>query len=214
MQTHLANIDQSVVVVLDMQPNFLKAVIDSEQILQRSLFFLEISKLLNVPVLVTEQNPLKMGGVDPQLSEVMEEEYPLFAKMSFSCSGSEPFLQHLKKPNRKQVFLIGIETHICMNQTAQALTDLGYEVFVICDAISARTALAHQIGLSRIKQGGSILTHSESVAYEWMESAEHPDFREVLELVKKYTVEEDSLLYAMAAQEAGPLGIYWNTPPL
>ena len=214
MGTCLARQEQSVIVAIDPQPNFLKALPDPEPMMLRGLFLLEASKLLEIPVLISEQNPLKMGGLDPRISEVIGEDHPLYGKMSFSCCGSTSFLEHLKNLNKKQVILWGIETHICVNQTAQNLMQLGYEVFVAADAVAARSTSAHHLGLMRIKQAGAILAHTESIAYEWIKSAENPVFRDFLEVVKKYSELEESLPYSVAVQESGPLGIYWNTPPL
>ncbi len=214
MGKNLARLEDSVVVALDPQPNFLKSITDSEQFMLRGLFLLEVSALLEVPILITEQNPLKMGGIDPKISEAIGEDYPLYGKMSFSCCESGPFLDHLQKLGKKQIILWGLETHICVCQSALQLTQKGFEVFVAADALGARSALAHHIGLSRIKQSGVVLTHTESVVYEWIKNAENPAFREVLSLVKKYADLEESLPYSVITQETGPLGMYWNTPPL
>lgn len=214
MGINLARLEHSVVVAIDPQPNFLKSITDSEQLMLRGLFLLEVSALLEVPILITEQNPLKMGGVDPKISEAIGEDYSLYGKMSFSCCGSEPFIEQLQKLNKKQIFLWGIETHICVCQSAIQLMQKGFEVFVATDAVGARSGSAHHIGLSRIKQSGAILTHTESIAYEWIKNAENPSFREILDFVKKYTELEQSLPYSVVTQDTGPLGMYWSTPPL
>lgn len=87
----------------------------------------------------------------------------------------------------KQVVLVGIETHICMLQTALDLLRIGKQVFVVGDAVGARSAERHEMGLRRIEAAGAVIVHSESIVYEWLGTAEHPRFRDVLALVKEYS---------------------------
>lgn len=82
--------------------------------------------------------------------------------------------------------LTGIETHICMSQTALDLIAAGYRVTLCTDAAAARTQDRHLAGVRRIEAAGAMLVHTEAVAYDWMRSAEHPLFREVLALVKQF----------------------------
>jgi len=104
--------------------------------------------------------------------------------MTFSCCGIEPFNASLA--GKKQVVLTGIETHICVNQTAHNLLDAGYDVIVCDDAVSARSINRHKVGLKRLRDAGMTLAHTESIAYEWAGSAEHPKFRDMLALVKNH----------------------------
>ena len=104
--------------------------------------------------------------------------------MAFSALGSSEFCETLKKTGRRQVVLVGLETHICVSQTAQGLLDLGYEVVVCPDGVSSRTREAHKLGMERIRDAGVVPAHSESIAYEWLGSADHPDFKAFLAIVK------------------------------
>jgi nicotinamidase-related amidase len=104
--------------------------------------------------------------------------------MSFSCSGCDLFRRRFVNAEPCQVVLVGVETHICVNQTAHDLLDLGHTVIVCADAVSARTEDRHTLGLGRLRDAGAIVAHSESVVYEWMRSADHEKFREVLKIVK------------------------------
>lgn len=178
--------ESSVLVVVDIQPSFFSGIVDGERILERTEFLLRVARTMDVPVLTTEQYPSRMGGTHERLLPLLGNGTAM-AKMSFSCSGCEAFQTQVNALNRKQVVLVGIETHICVSQTAHDLLRSGYEVIIGADAISARTLDRHKIGLKRIRDAGAVTAHTESIAYEWMESADHPKFRDILKIVKEYT---------------------------
>jgi nicotinamidase-related amidase len=169
-------------IVVDLQPSFLKAIHESERVLARSEFLARAAHLLEVPALATVQNPDRMGGLDERFLPLLSR--PVESKMAFSCMGCAPFVEALEALGRKQAVLVGIETHICITQTALHLLDKGFQVVVCPDAASSRTLDRHEIGLHRLRDAGVALAHSESVAYEWMGGANHPKFRQALELVK------------------------------
>lgn len=179
----LARLEDSILVVIDMQPSFVNGIWRSEEILKRTKFLVECATSLGVPILATEQNRERMGATEPELAALIGNE--AIDKMTFSCCGIEHFNDQLM--GKKQAVLVGIETHICVNQTAHHLVENGFEVIVCADAVSARTEDRHDIGLSRLRDFDVTVAHSEAVVYEWMQSADHPKFREVLALVKQYT---------------------------
>lgn len=155
---------------------------EAERVLARSSFLLQAANLLEVPVLATEQNPGRMGGTDPRvLSHLKSTALP---KMSFSCCGSGDFMAQLSALGRRQAILVGIETHICVSQTAVDLLNGGFEVMVCPDAVSARTVEMHKLGMERMRDSGTLPIHTEAVAYEWMGSSEDARFRDMLALVK------------------------------
>lgn len=156
---------------------------ESERVLRRTQFLVEVARTLGGTVIATEQNPDRMGGTAESLLPLLSE--PPASKMTFSCSGCELFQRHFVNATPMQVVLVGIETHICVTQTTHELLDLGHEVILAGDAVSARTEDRHTLGLQRLRDAGAVVAHSESIAYEWMKTAEHPNFREVLEIVKR-----------------------------
>lgn len=183
MFARLAECESSVLAVVDVQPAFMKAIWQAERVLARTQLLLKIANALQVPALATEQNPTRMGGTDESVLSALFT--PPMAKMAFSCAGCESFLEALQQGARKQVVLVGIETHICISQTALQLAESGFSVFVCEDAVSANSEEKHRIGLERLRCAGIAIAHTESIAYEWMRSAEHPAFREVLNIVKE-----------------------------
>lgn len=184
MSAGLLDVSESVLVVVDLQPTFMTGIVERERVLARSKFLISCAALLCVPILATTQNATRMGGMDPSLVDVLASAEPFIDKMAFSCAGSEHFLRRLERTDRTQVVVCGIESHICVCQTAVDLFALEYEVFLAADAISARSQDAHEIAMRRVSDNGGWITHSESCVYEWMRSADHPQFREVLGLVK------------------------------
>jgi len=180
------NAESSIVVVVDMQPTFLNGCVEHEQILNRSKFLVECAAKLEVPMVATVQYPDRMGGTEESLHALIQGE--TFPKMVFSCCGSEGFNAVMESTRSQQVILVGIETHICITQTALDLLEQGYEVYLAVDAISSRSAQSSKIGLQRLRDAGAWVCHTESVVYEWMKSAESPAFKEVLQIVKRYPV--------------------------
>ncbi len=181
----LARLEDSVVIVVDMQPTFLDGCWRSAEVLNRVKFLVASANLLGVPVLATEQYSERMGGTEPSLAELIGES--ALDKMTFSCCGIASFNEALGRLKRKQVVLVGIETHICINQTAHHLvSQVQNEVVVCVDGVTARTEDRHRIGMERIRALGCTPAHTESVVYEWLGSASHPQFKDALKLVKHY----------------------------
>ena len=180
----LASRDRACVVLIDVQDSFLKAIDGSGEVFRKCQFMLEIAQLLGIPVIATEQYPYRMGGTREELLPYLT--FLPIPKMCFSCAESPEFMAEIGQTGKTQVVLIGIETHICVNQTAHHLIDKEYEVILAADAVGSRTAGMHQIGLRRIELAGAAVAHSESIAYEWLHSAEDPLFRQALAIVKRY----------------------------
>lgn len=178
----LARAEDCVLVVVDIQPKFLEPIWEKERVLQRAQFMIECAQLLSVPILITEQVPEKMGGTHEKLLNTAGVER--ISKSTFSCWSEAEFRRAINRHKRAQCVLVGIETHICINQTAHDLMDEDVDVILATDGISARTRDMHDLALQRMADEGAALAHSESIVYEWMQDANHHAFRNVLELVK------------------------------
>jgi nicotinamidase-related amidase len=181
----LARLEDSVVIVVDMQPTFLDGCWRGPDVLKRVKFLVEAANLLGVPVLATEQYRERMGATEPGLAELIGEQ--ALDKMSFSCCGAGSFNEALASLNRTQPILVGIETHICISLTSHHLVNLPQNEVIVCvDAVTARSEDRHRIGMERIRGLGCTPAHTESVVYEWLGSASHPLFKDALKLVKQY----------------------------
>jgi len=176
--------EDAVIVVIDEQPTFLAAIHEAERVVHRTQFLLEAAKLLGIPVLATEQYPERMGGTHEAIAPLVSQ--PIVPKMAFSAAGAEAFVAQLEATQRNQVVLVGIESHICVTQTAVDLLGAEYDVFMAEDAISARSAGMHAVAMQRLRDIGAVITHTESVVYEAMGGADHAAFRDVLGLVKRF----------------------------
>ncbi|MEP0766399.1 MAG: isochorismatase family protein [Fimbriimonadia bacterium] len=176
--------DASALVVVDIQKPFLDPCDDKDRVVRRSRFLIQAARVMSIPILATLQYATRMGGMVPEIQEVLPEDCLPTDKLCFSCYGAEKFAMDLQASGRRQVVLCGIETHICINQTAHDLLHAGYTVGIPTDAVSARGKKNHKYALHRMANAGAILTNSESVVYEWLYQSGTPEFKQILELVK------------------------------
>jgi len=172
----------SVLLVIDMQPAFMGGIVEADRVSRRAEFLAACAQLMEIPVFATEQNRERMGGSAAWVAPCLTEEP--HDKMQFSAF--VPLVQAaIEATNRTQVMLVGIESHICVTQTALDLIEDGYYVHIAEDAVSARSQRAHEIAMRRLEKAGCEITHTESVVYEWMQTASAPEFRAVLAKVKQ-----------------------------
>lgn len=178
----LAALEDSVVIVVDLQPNFLKAIDQADRVVSRSKFLIESANCLGAPVIATTQNSDRMGGLDP----VLNFRGVTVDKMEFGCWANPDFRSAVLLSLRRQVILVGIEAHICVTQTALEMIEAGFEVSIATDAVSSRKPDHVKTATKRLRDAGVVITHTESTVYEWMRTAQHPQFRQVLEIVKAH----------------------------
>ena len=176
-------LDDTMVVLVDVQGQLAQLMHEKES-LHRSLEILvQGAKLLGVPIVWMEQIPSKIGPTLECLSRHLGGQSPI-AKHSFSCCGEPEFLRALEELDRKQVVLCGIESHICVFQTAHDLLAQGYEVQVLEDCVSSRTRENKEVGVNRIRQLGGEVTSVEMFFFEMMRDTENKAFRDVVKLIK------------------------------
>jgi nicotinamidase-related amidase len=176
--------EQSALVVVDVQQSFLDPVYEKERVVERSQFLIRCANVLGVPILATVQYAERMGGTIAAISELLPSSCPTTDKLCFSCFGAEEFARNLQTTGRKQVILCGIETHICVNQTAHDLLHAGYTVGIPFDAVSSRDKKNHKNALRRMEAAGAIIANTESVVYEWMYESGSAEFKDILKIVK------------------------------
>ena len=169
----------STLCVIDVQEKLLPVVADADRVIDRCLRLATAAELLGVSAILTEQYPRGLGPTVPALAGRLP---PAMAKMAFSCCGSEAFVAALPA-TAATVVLAGLETHVCVAQTALDLLARGLGVFVAADAVASRHAIDHEFGLRRLEAAGAVLTTSEAVLFEWCRSAAHPQFQAVRRLL-------------------------------
>ncbi|HUU09444.1 MAG TPA: nucleoside monophosphate kinase [Phycisphaerae bacterium] len=178
----MLHVDDAVLVVVDVQGKLARLMHESEALLADLAKLIRGAHALGVPIIVTEQNPAGLGPTVPELSDLLPAQR--IAKTAFSCCGEGAFVHALEATGRRQVLLCGIETHICVYQTALDLLGRAYEVHVVADGVSSRTARNRDIGLGKIERAGGHRTSVETALFELLKVAEGDTFKAILKIVK------------------------------
>ena len=173
----------SQVVVIDIQDKLVDVMPKSEikKVIDASSVLIQAAKILEVPCLYTEQYPKGVGLTVKKIKSLLPE--PAIEKKTFSCLDESKFKSALVK-SRPQIILCGLETHICILQTALASKAAGKEVFVVEDATLSRSSLHHQNAIARLRSEGIVITNIESVIFEWLRVAEGDHFKAIAKLIK------------------------------
>ena len=179
----MLNIDKTALVIIDVQEKLSRVMYEKEKLFENLQKLIKGIKLLNIPIIVTEQNPNGLGPTVSEIAPLLTDIKPV-TKFSFSCCGEELFLRQLEMLNRKQVLLAGIETHVCVYQTAVDLIEAGYEVHTIVDCVSSRTLENKNLALDKMKSEGANLTSVEIVLFELLKTVANPKFKELSKIVK------------------------------
>jgi nicotinamidase-related amidase len=173
----------AVLVIIDIQGNLAQAMFDKENIFANTIKLIKGFKELNLPIIVTEQIPQKLGNTLPKILTEIGEANPI-AKEAFSCWGEKNFREHLEALSRRHIVLLGIETHVCVYQTVLDLINEGYTVHLVADAVSSRTPENRQIGIDAMKSAGAHITSTEMVLFELLRTAADPKAKELFKIVK------------------------------
>lgn len=177
--------DQSVLLVIDVQDRLVKAL-DQQvlgQLLRNASILIDSAAELDIPIMVTEQYTKGLGET---MSELLEKtgSAPRFEKMSFSCCGSQEFVDKLRATGRRQIVVVGMEAHVCVLQTALELLDAGYTVHLVQDAVMSRSKQNWKAAKGIVQQAGGVLTCTESVMFQWLKVAGTESFRKLSKLIK------------------------------
>ena len=175
--------DKALLVVVDVQEAFRTAVVDFDRVAQNVATLVRSAKILDVPVLVSEQYPKGLGHTVPEIARHLDGLTPV-EKLCFSAAEADAFSGALQRSGRTQMLLCGIESHVCVNQTADDLLSQGHQVHVAQDAVSSRTPENRLLGLQKMERSGAIVTSVETALFELLRAAGTPEFREVQRLIK------------------------------
>lgn len=175
--------NHTVLVVIDVQERMLPAIHNHAELLPNILKLVRGFHRLEIPMLVTEQYPQGLGPTLTEVREAMGEWYIPVEKMSFSACGDLHFMNQLEAAGRQNVILCGVESHVCVYQTAMDLRDLGYNVEVVADAISSRTASNYRIGIEKMTRRDVGMTSVEMILFEMMIRADIPEFKDIQKIV-------------------------------
>ncbi|KAI1074692.1 Isochorismatase hydrolase [Whalleya microplaca] len=189
--------------VCDLQDKFRNAIWQFDKILLTAQKILRAAQILEIPVYATTQNAAKLGGTVSELQPLLENAAVQTDKTRFSMLVppiSDEFKQTSWQVIPRKVVILGIESHICVTQTALDLILLGHRVYVLADGVSSCNPQEVPVALARLRQRGAIVTTSESWLYECMGDAAIPEFRDMAKLVKETGVETKTALDALLSK--------------
>lgn len=175
--------DNSVLLVVDMQEKLLPFIPESQELIRKCKKLITAANLFSVPVCSTEQYPRGLGYTTPELKSLLGE---LPEKQRFSCAEAiHDRIQEFRESGREQFVLCGIESHVCVLQTAFDLLSAGFRVYSVADSIASRGKIDYEIALRRMSDAGVTLVTLESVLFEWCVSSADPNFKQISALIKE-----------------------------
>ena len=185
MARRLLDADQCALVVVDIQEKLLPPIFQKDQLIRNAQLLIRAARVLKIPALVSTQYAKGLGGTVPEIASLLPETEAI-DKDQFSCFGSDAFCTLLKRlPGKRNTLLLcGMESHICVTQTALGALREGYLVHVASDAVSSRTEWNWKIGLKRMRAAGTVISSTEMMIYELMRSSSSQAFKELLPHLK------------------------------
>ena len=179
----MLDIQQCCLTVVDVQGKLAQLMHGREALFKNIPILVRAAKILEIPILWCQQCPDALGPTVPEIAQLLAGNEPI-NKSAFSCCGDEQFNARFKDLARNQIVLCGIETHVCIYQTAVDLLRQGFNVNVIADAVSSRILENKQIAINRLAAEGAKISCTEMALFELLKTAEHPKFRQIAKLIK------------------------------
>ena len=167
--------------IIDIQGKIIRPIFNKDSIIKNIKKLLNAYQILEDNIFISEQNPLKLGVMIPELSPMVG--FRKFEKMEFSLAKLEEFSKELKNKKITNLIVCGIETHICIQQTVLDCLKKEFEIFLISDAMGSRNRLDHEIALQRMTQKGATLTTTESIIFELCKTANRKEFKEIRKII-------------------------------
>lgn len=184
-RNHLCDANNSCLIIIDIQGKLSAAIPEkvTNRLRNNTSILITAANQLNIPIIATAQYPKGLGPIEEFITTSLSDSARKFDKTCFSCLGAEGLSEYLTNLNKRQIILLGIEAHICVLQSAFELMAEGYEVFVVTDATGSRKLSSYDIALSRMNQSCVNLLTTESVLFEWLRDATHPQFKSLSKLI-------------------------------
>lgn len=171
-------------VVVDVQESLMPKIPAAPVIVEEIIRLIRFARLLGLPILWTEQYPKGLGPTVPEIAGELTGLTPI-EKLAFGCMADPQFVAALQETGRTNLLITGVETHICVLQTALGAVERGFEVWVAADAVGAREARQHDAALNRIVDSACQLVTAEMAMFEILEKAGTPEFKQCLPLLKR-----------------------------
>ena len=178
----MPNTETAMLLIVDVQGKLAQIMANRETLFANLQRMVKGAQALHLPIVRAEQLPEKLGPTIPEVADLLPDNEAI-AKSSFSCCGNPALIDAIEATGRRQILLTGIETHICVYQTAVGLLGRDFEVEVIADAVGSRIAENREIGLARMAAAGATISSTETALFELMQTADHPAFRTIQKIV-------------------------------
>lgn len=177
---------RAVLAIVDIQERLLGALAEDRRtaVVERALIAVDTALVLGVPVLVSEQYPKGLGPTAAPIRQHLGDAFAPIEKLAFSCGRSPEFRQALERTGRREVILCGVETHVCVLQTALDLVHENYQVFIAADAVASRRDVDRDTALALLRQAGVTIGTTEMFAFQMLECAGTDEFRKISKIVK------------------------------
>ena len=176
------SIGESALLVVDVQEKLVPAITDHQRVVFNTRRLVDGAKILDVPVVATEQYP---KGLGPTVAELAERLGSIPEKLTFSCCGCPEIFADLRAKGIHKILVAGIETHVCVQQTVLDLLGDGWRVYVAVDAVGSRYAVDRDTALRRMDSAGAVLTTTEAALFEWCQEAGTERFKAISRLVRE-----------------------------
>lgn len=175
--------ETTALLIIDLQERILPVIRNHETVLENTVKLIKGFKSMQLPIYFTEQYPKGLGLTSQKVLDELTN-YSAYQKMSFSCSGAGELFRELKKSKLSQIVVVGVESHVCVQQTVLDLLANDFQVDVAADAVSSRKEIDYSIALDRMRTLGAEITTTESILFELLEVCGTPEFKEVSKIVK------------------------------
>ncbi len=175
---------KTALVVVDFQEAFRSPINDFAQIAARISIAVRGFQILNLPIIVTEQYPKGLGRTAEEILFSLPTDFEIIEKTAFSSCGASAFMEKLRASGATQIALCGLETHVCVNQTAHDLLNENFEVHLLTDCVSSRFTPDKETALRKMQASGVVPSSIEMALFELMADAKHERFKEIQELIK------------------------------
>jgi len=175
--------NNSVLLIVDIQDKLAVVMGERQKVTDNCLHLIEAAKLLDIPIVVTEQYPKGLGLTINKIRAALPSYAPV-EKVTFDCCREEGFTEKLASSRRSHIILTGMETHICVLQTCLGLLEKGYFTHVVSDAVCSRKEEDYETGRSMMRDAGAVITCTEIVLFQLLERAGTPEFREISNRIK------------------------------
>lgn len=183
IEKYFISSEDATLLVVDIQDRLAVVMEEKDDVVKNTGHLVELAKLFDIPVIVTEQYPKGLGPTVHEVKEILPVYAPI-EKTSFDCCGAEDFLDVVRNVNRKKIIVAGMETHVCVLQTVLSLIKEGYEIHLASDAICSRDARNKRIALDMMASAGAVVSCTETILFQVLRKAGTDEFKTMVKLIK------------------------------